>query len=369
MSNDPLKKEIKNSISAVKYYSSMLAKIKGSREYYSWFDQRLSSINDVLPEYSLFVREFNKIETRKIDEIPKEFVGSFLNIANYFSRFYHVKSIYETCETGKISPYFVDNLQFNVMIRFFNFINKDPTKILIPPPYDLQFTEKTIGFYTEDAEYSSALLQITNEYLANPMYDMVFLTIRIYYFEGIPHQNLLVFNKSTREVYLVEPSLEMDLKPGKTQSSKIDTFTQVITEYTRIYFSNYTFKGLFRTDQCSLPYHGGFCAPLSFVLILRPDITSYNAFVRLIKSFVDQVMQEINQFYSLLQHGIRNPTAIARYPTPSTFTEDFDAYIPPDDYDPSKEFEFEDSEEPEVMSNFGNGDIKYLKKLISRSLS
>jgi len=353
MSGDTIENEYKEGIAAVKYYTTRLNKIKGSKEYYSWFDKRLSSINEVLPEYSVFIDEFNQLN-QNINEIPDQFAQSFINLAIYFSRFYHVKSIYDSCETGKINPYFVDNLQFNVMVRFFNFINTDPTKLLIPPPYDLQFMERSRGVYNEDAEYSSTILQITNESLANPMYQMIFLSIKIIYYNRDTHQNILFFNKNTMEIYLIEPSLEMNLQPGKSQGTHIDSFIPAITQYINLYFGNYTFKGFFRTAQCSLPYHGGLCAPLSFVLVLRPDITDYNSLARLIKIFVDNVIQEISEFHRLLQYGMQNPTANATRDAPSTFTEDFSAY------DRSGDSDYESE-----SSNFGKikSEIDYLKKL------
>jgi hypothetical protein len=359
--SEGVKKEKEDSIEDVKKYTSKLIRIKGSSEYYSWFNERLTTINGLLSIYPVFVEDFNKLMKTELSEIPEYFTRLILEIFNYFSRFYHVKTIYDSSETGILSSYFVNSLQFNVMIRFFNFINTDPTKFLIPPPYDLQFDQTEYGSFVEDRTYSGIIPQITNDILAKQEYQMVFLTIKLYYYESFNHQNLLFFNKNTREIYLIEPSLEMDLKPQETQGKDIDAFLPVIAEYTRVKFPGYIFRGFFRPHACGFPYHGGICAPLSIMLVLRPDIQNYNGLIALIKFFADNVLREISEFHTLLNYGIQNPSNIARYPAPSTFTQDFPAYNMDDD-------ESDDEYESDSESNsFGKNksEIKYLKKLIA----
>lgn len=355
MSDDPVRQTRIDSIRAVRAFSCRLTKIKGSRDYYSWFNERVDSLNDDISDgYSDFLRRFESLDRKKLLDIPDEFVDSFLHIANFFSRFYHVKSIYDSCETGIVSPYFVDNLQFNVMVRFFNFINSDSSKMLIPPPYDLQFTERKKGLYNEDHDYSGILLEVLNTALGDPSNKMVFLTVKIYYHDGNSHQNILLFNKESHEIYLIEPSLEMNLRPAQSQGREIDSFLPAITQYISINFREYTFKGFFRSELCNLPYHGGFCAPLSFVLILRPDITNYNSFIKLIKNFVDLVMQEILDFGKVLQQGMQNPTSSGSSSgIPDDFTQRFDAY--------------NDSDEDSSQLQFGNNEIKYLRKILKKN--
>lgn len=305
MENDPAQ-EIYNTTQNIQKYIARLETIRDSYHYYNWFYLRLKAL------WKRIQTKESELKAQAADdaslttetggipdsEISPQLGHKYASLLVLFSQYHHLRTIYENSSQNKTTPYFYDSPIFVMINKLFAFLNRDISTFLVPPPYEFHIRLNGTRFQL-DPLYDQEIRRIINEQLQNPAITVICVCIKLLAQDRStpPHENLLVFNKTTGRMKLVEPNIENQTLTG-TEYAAYSNVLQILDGYRQTHFPQ--FSGIDYYFQISMPYHGDLCAPVSIIKYFKPDV-NYLEIKQILNQFLSSQASEMITFSQSLK--------------------------------------------------------------------
>jgi hypothetical protein len=306
MANDPAQ-EIYDTTQNIQKYVSRLETIRDSYHYYNWFYLRLKALWLKIQTKQGELKaqaEDDKFLTGETGGIPDSDISpqlghKYASLLVLFSQYHHIKTIYNNSSQNKTEPYFYDSPVFVMISKLFSYLNRDSSTFLIPPPYEFHIRLNGPKFKL-DPLYDREIRRIINQQLQNPAITVICVCIKLLAQDRStpPHENLLVFNKTTGRMKLIEPNIENQTLTG-TEYEAYNDVLQILDTYRHTHFPQFT--GIDYYFQQGLPYHGDLCAPVSVIMYFRPNVT-YTEIKQVLNQFLSSQANEMLTFSQSLKN-------------------------------------------------------------------